>query len=367
MTERRGAGDGRRGAAARWDAALRIAGAGHWIPALLVTVLLAAAGACIVEDGESQGAADASPADYPSIEQGTLWLGRPLMSREPTAEQATALAEADRAVFRDRNDVEALVRSARIREDVWRFNEAVDLYARAMARAPDDFEPPLQRGHRLIRLRSLREALAELDRARELDPTGFNTSYLRAKTLYLQGRFAEAAEQYQECLDRGGEEVPEPLEGDPRQCAHTASDPASRIAMTAWAVRAYRRAGQDDQARRLIEELPREVDPDALDGPFPQYEGSPIVPGDNSHYWAMLRFFRGDLPVDSLMDQERWGPQWATVAYGVAAWRLADGREDEARPLLEEIVDDPNWARLGHVAAEADLVRLQEGSSASLR
>lgn len=339
-------------------------------PLIIFTVTLLcglASTGCGAQPEASDPAASADPSDYPSIEQGTSWLGRPLMSRVPSPEEAATLASVDAALARNPNDVERLVAAARIREDVWRFSEAVNLYARAMARAPEDYEPPLQRGHRLIRLRSLREALAELDQARTLDPTGFNTAYLRAVTLYFQGRFAEAARQYQECLDLGGAEVPEPLTGDPRQCAHTGSDPASRIAMTAWAVRAYRRAGQDAEARRLLSDVPREVDEDALDGPFPQYEGSPIIPGDNSHYWAMLRYFRGDLPVDSLLDQERWGPQWATVAYGVAAWWLADGREEDARPLLEEIVADPNWARLGHVAAEADLVRLREGSSASLR
>lgn len=280
------------------------------------------------------------------------------MSREPTPEEAVRIAAADSALEEDPDDVARLVAAARVREDIWRYAEAVSLYGRAMARAPERYDLPLARGHRLIRLRSLDEAMTELDRALVLDPTGFNTAYLRGLTLYLQGRFREAARVYRECLALAGFSIVGTPEGDPRQCAHLGTDPASRVAMTAWAVRAHRRAGEEGAARDLLEALPAEVDTDALDGPFPEYEESPIVPGDNSHYWALLRYFRGGLPVDSLMNRERWGGQWPTVAYGVAAWWLADGEEEKARVLLEEIVDDPNWARLGHVAAEADLVRL---------
>jgi hypothetical protein len=128
--------------------------------------------------------------------------------------------------------------------------------------------------------------------------------------------------------------------------------------MTAWAVRALWRADRDQEANLLLETLPSELDPTLLRGARPEYESSPIVPGDNGHYWALIRFFRGELPEAALLDREMWGGQWPTVAYGLATWWIREGRMAEARTLLEEIVADPNWARLGHVAAEADLVRL---------
>ena len=49
----------------------------------------------------------------------------------------------------------------------------------------------------------------------------------------------------------------------------------------------------------------------------------------------------------------------AYLAYGVAVWRLVEGDRDGAVALLREIVEEPYWARLGHVAAEADLIRLE--------
>ena len=44
---------------------------------------------------------------------------------------------------------------------------------------------------------------------------------------------------------------------------------------------------------------------------------------------------------------------------GIAVWHLVEGNQAKAITLLHEIVDEPFWARLGHVAAEADLIRLE--------
>mgnify|MGYP001027008253 FL=1 len=129
-------------------------------------------------------------------------------------------------------------------------------------------------------------------------------------------------------------------------------------------MRALRQAGREGEARALLAALPAHLDVEALDGPFPQYAGSPIVPGDNLHYWCVLRFYRGDASAGELLDPKAWGEQWPTVAHGVAAWWMVEGRKAEARALLEEIVADPHWARLGHVAAEADLGRLRGGDPA---
>ena len=309
---------------------------------------------------------------FPPTVQGLSWTGQPLTSRAPTSNETQAILDADLALAGDPASLSRLVAAARAREVIWRYGEALKLYEQAFALFPTDFEPPLAMGHRLIRLRRLDEGLASLEKALQLDPTGFNTAYLRGLTLYLLGRFDAAADEYLRCLRHGGvaggSPAPRPSSDasqggelkreDPRQCLLLASDPASRVAMTSWAVRALWRADRSQEAQALLDDLPAEFDPGALRGALPGYEDSPIVAGDNNHYWTLLRFFRGDISEEVLLDRERWGGQWPTVAYGLATWWIRGGRLDEARGLLEEIVADPNWARLGHTAAEADLVRL---------
>lgn len=289
------------------------------------------------------------------------WTGRPLQPRDPTPGEATRLSAADAALRERPDDIEAMVAAARAREVVWRYGEAVELYTRAMALRPDDYRLPLCRAHRLIRLRSLDAALADLDRAKTGDPTGFNTAYLRGLTLYLMGRWDDATAEYGRCLATPGLDADSargtPVVGDPRQCGLIATDAASRVAMTSWQARALGRAGRHGEWQALLRSLPEQIAPADLDGSSSPYPDSPIVPDDNAHYWTILRYYRGDLSASQMLDGTD-GEQWPTLAYGVAAWHLVEGDALAARPLLEDIVADWHWARLGHVAAEADLLRL---------
>ena len=48
----------------------------------------------------------------------------------------------------------------------------------------------------------------------------------------------------------------------------------------------------------------------------------------------------------------------ATLAYGIAAWRLVNGEADEAHALFEQIIEGPMWPAFGYTAAEAELARI---------
>jgi hypothetical protein len=43
----------------------------------------------------------------------------------------------------------------------------------------------------------------------------------------------------------------------------------------------------------------------------------------------------------------------------VENWHLYNGRKDEARAAFERVVASQQWPAFGHVAAEADLVRMK--------
>ena len=110
------------------------------------------------------------------------------------------------------------------------------------------------------------------------------------------------------------------------------------------------------EAARLLETVPEGLS--LSDGPT-SYETSTIKPGSNLHYYQTLLMYRGLLEEDEILDREKLQGQWSTVAYAVAVWHLLEGRREKAVTLMREIVDEPYWARLGHVAAEADLIRIE--------
>ena len=144
--------------------------------------------------------------------------------------------------------------------------------------------------------------------------------------------------------------------GDPRSCMSIATDNATKVAITAWRYRALRRAGRDAEATRLIESIPLGLD---FSQTASTYADSTIKPDlENRHYYATLLMYRGLKPEGDVLDRKAYKEQWSTVAYGVAVWRLINGDRDGAGALLNEIVAEPYWARFGHVAAEADLLRL---------
>ena len=289
-------------------------------------------------------------------------LGQPMSPKVETDAEAEQIRRADEALAANPDNVDLMVEAALAREDVWRYKEAIELYTKGVAIAPDDYRLYLGRAHRLIRLRRFREALDDLNRSFDLDPFGFNTAYLRGFVQYLRGEFDLAADEYGRCMALAHDEgalalvAQNKVSGDPRHCMLIATDDRTRVAITVWRYRALRRAGRDEEAFRLLESVTEGL---SLTDPGPdEYQGSIIKPDSNEHYYRTLLFYKGLLTEAEILDKEDLGGQWSTVAYGVAVYHLVEGETERAVTLLREISSEPHWARLGHVAAETDLIRL---------
>jgi len=293
------------------------------------------------------------------VDQGLTPLGVAMAPKVPTAAEEERIRAADAALAGAPDSLNLILEAASAREAVWRYAEAVALYGGAALDHPEDWRLPLGMGHRLIRLRRSDEALAALERTLALDPEGFNAHYLLGLTHYIRGDFPGAVAVYQACFDlaaAGGTESPE---GDPRTCRDVANDPASRVALTSWMYRALRRAGRHDEATLLVAAVPEGMDIPNRNAEL--YPGSPIPPDDNTHYYLTLMFYRGFMSEDQVLTDPRVSEgQWPTVAYGVAVHLMVEGDSARAVQLLDSIAAQPYWARLGHVAAEAELLHLRQ-------
>ena len=60
-----------------------------------------------------------------------------------------------------------MIEAGRVRRNFWQYREAMDLYSRAMAMAPEDWRPYRFRGHRHISVREFDRAVEDLEAARE--------------------------------------------------------------------------------------------------------------------------------------------------------------------------------------------------------
>ncbi len=247
-------------------------------------------------------------------------LGRTLYAQ---VDREGVVAPAEAAVREAPTDLERLFALGRAYHRVWRYHDAVDTYTRAVEVAPDNPLTYRHRGHRYISIRRFDRAIADLERAAELDDRSFDIWYHLGLARYLVGDFARAAEAYRACL--------------------AVSDTDDKVVAVAdWLSMTLRRLGREADARAV------------LDGIHPEMQY-----GENIAYFNRLLVYKGLKDAAELMRGEGAEDDLhlATEGYGLANWHLYHGRRDEAIALFRRITDGAYWPAFGFIAAEAELVR----------
>ncbi len=226
-----------------------------------------------------------------------------------------------------------------------RYREAIMIFSEGLALYPDSYRLLRHRGHRYISLRRLDLAEQDLLRAAslaegvpdELEPDGLpnatntprsttqsNIWYHYALSLYLQGRFDEAVDAWTRCLEFS-------RVNDDMLCA-----------ALYWLYHARMRSGRVGGIRPWLRAQVRE-DMDVI---------------ENHTYHRLLLFYAGIIEERDVIDTENASPlDLATSGYGVAAWYLEQGHEEEAVALMRRIIATKYWPAFGYIAAEADLAR----------
>ena len=305
------------------------------LAASLVCVLAATA-ACTIEPRNSNG----DPPEAISL------LGTRLYARVDSGE----IARADSTLATRPDDVQRLIDAAAAYAGAWRFNEAIELYTRALE--IDSLDPRLyrHRGHRYISIRRFDEAIEDLERGAALDSLSFDIAYHLGLAHYFAGHWDRAAEVYERCLAHATSDELLALERSGtlpagyRSCMRNATDPDSKVAMTDWYYRTLRRAGRDDEAAALLQTVE--------DG---------LAVEDNASYYNALLFYK-KLRSDSalLAFAESDSVRLSTAGYALANWRLVESDTTGAVTLLRRIARGSHWPGFGVIAAEVELARLDE-------
>ncbi|HSR15968.1 MAG TPA: hypothetical protein VLL51_09460 [Gemmatimonadales bacterium] len=271
-------------------------------------------------------------------------LRRPTLPPDTEARLRDQLAEAEADLARDPRSADAVIWVGRRLGYLGHYREAIALFSRGVSEHPDDARFYRHRGHRYITVRRFDRAIDDLLYAVALtrgkpdvvEPDGApnarnipvsslqsNIRYHLALAYYLKGDFRSAARWWQEDLSR-------------------ARNNDTRVAAGYWLYLSLRRMGRLTQASELL-------------GQFKP--GMDII--ENDAYYRLLRFYRGDLPRDSVaaaagQDQAL---QDATVSYGLGAWDWVNGRRDAAMQTWRGILQAGSWASFGYIAAEAEASR----------
>jgi tetratricopeptide (TPR) repeat protein len=285
-------------------------------------------------------------AGQPASPEATSLLGKPLIS-PPIPDNARAKLEADltaarAALERAPDDPDARIWVGRRLGYLGRYRDAIAAFTEGVERFPKDARFLRHRGHRYITVREFDKAIADLERADalvagaadQIEPDGqpndrniplttlnSNIRYHLALAYYLKGDFAKAAPVWQRARD-------------------AVRNPDNLVSATHWLYLTLRRLNRADEATR------------ALEG---------IVPGldvvENGSYYSLCQMYKGMRPAEDVLKGAGGGPSGAAVVYGVSAWHDVNGRAADANALRRQLVDGPDWAPFGVIAAEADLAR----------
>lgn len=324
------------------DRSLRVAAS-----ALFASAVLAACAPPAADDAAAVSLDSASDTAAP-VEATSLLgepLRRPALSAENRQRLEVNLDTARAAYERTPSDADSIIWLGRRLAYLGRYRDAIATFGEGIREHPDDARMYRHRGHRWITVRQLDSAVADLSRAAELirgqpdvvEPDGapnrFNipTSTLQSNIWYhlglahyLRGDFEQALEAYRECM-------------------RVSANDDMRVATADWLYMTLRRLERDEEAARVLE---------------PIHADMRIL--ENDAYHRRLLMYKGELPPDSLLAGDGSDAlQMATQGYGVGNWYLYEGDTTRAREIFERVMSYGNWAAFGHIAAEAELVRMR--------
>jgi tetratricopeptide (TPR) repeat protein len=277
-------------------------------------------------------------------------FGEPLtgvpMSVEERRERELRYTQARTAAESRPDDAQAWIWYGRRAAWLGRIRESVDVFTRALARFPDDPRLLRHRGHRYITLRQFDLAVADLEKAAKLatgrtdetepeetpsrapqDTLRSSICYHLGVALYLNGDFERALRTQEECL-------------------RLPATPDREAGVRFWSYLALRRLGRTVEARQKL---------------------APVRPNmavlENRAYLLLMMMYKGELTPDSLLAPGVAGEDPvdpAILHYGVGAWYLNEGKRDDAVRIYRETLSLGQWHSFAHIAAEADLRRLEE-------
>lgn len=274
-------------------------------------------------------------------------LGQPLyppeLPLEVRQEREAQLAAARAGYEAAPNDADSILWYGRRLAYLGRYREAIQVFSEGVRKHPNDARMYRHRGHRYITVRRFDRAVRDLryaarlvrSRTDEVEPDGLpndqnvplttlqgNIWYHLGLAYYLRGDFTRAASSF-------------------RQDLALAKNDDNVVAASDWLYMSLRRAGREDEARRVLEPIRRDMR---------------LI--ENHSYHRRLLLYRGELPPDSLLAEGGSALDAATLQYGVGNWHLYNGRRREAEEIFWRVTAAENWAPFGYIAAEADLHRL---------
>lgn len=267
-------------------------------------------------------------------------LGKVYQLSAPSPKLLDAYVKAKKTYEANPKDLDALIWYGRRTAYLGRYADAIDIYSKGIETFPNEPRLYRHRGHRFISIRQFDKAIVDLEKAGQLiagtenkiEQDGMpNAQNIPVSTLhgniwyhlglayYLVHDNEKAYTAYLNCRASG--ELPDNI-----------------VSSTHWLYMIQRRLGNLDMANEMLEPISDEMK---------------VI--ENQSYYELCKLYKGMIPTDSLI-QTTGSPSNDAVAYGLANWYFYNNKEEEAKKLMEQLVESPSWSSFGYIAAESDLI-----------
>jgi hypothetical protein len=120
------------------------------------------------------------------------------------------------------------------------------------------------------------------------------------------------------------------------------------VATADWQYMTYRRLGRDEDAAKVLEDIKEDMD---------------VI--ENFAYHKRLLMYKGIVEPEALLDPSADDLDLATQGYGVANFYFVNGDADQAREILDRVLEGTYWSAFGYIAAEADVKRMEDEGASS--
>jgi len=282
---------------------------------------------------------NSTPDNYEAISL----LGDTLRSKAPSPQLI------DRAKIHEENfnadpSVENWIWHGRFIAYQGKYNEAIDFYGKGIKKFPNDARLYRHRGHRYISIRKYDKAIADFTKAAELregmeneiEPDGApNAQNIPVSSLHGNIYYHLGLAHYLK-----GELVPA-LAAFKKAVAASRMDD-NVVSGTHWIYMILRLMGRDEEAITVLDPINKNMK---------------II--ENFAYYELCLFYKGELTLEELTKSEDGAlSNDDAVNYGLGNWYLYNGEKEKAREVYEAILEKNVWAPFAHIAAEADLARM---------
>jgi tetratricopeptide (TPR) repeat protein len=268
-------------------------------------------------------------------------LGDTLHSSTPAPKLVARYEEKLHAFEKDPENVENWIWYGRFKAYLGKYNEAVDIYSKAIEKFPNDARLYRHRGHRYITLRKFNKAIADLSKAAQLiegkenqvEPDGMpNAMNVPVSTLHGNIYYHLGLAHY---LNRDMEAALAAY----KKCLATSNIPDNVVSATHWIYMILRRLGREEEAKSYLKPITSEME---------------VI--ENSAYHKACLFYKGELQLSDInTEQEEDSSSNAALNYAIGNWLYYTGETTRAKVIFEDMVAKDDWAAFGHIAAESDL------------